>query len=508
MTLDLTSSALWALYAAQAMLLAIICYRRFFHPLHSVPGPFLPAVTRLYLWYHNVIKDGSYYKKIDEMHVKYGPVVRIAPNEIHLADPDNYDKIYSLSSKFYKDPLFYNALGVEVMFTAIANNEHRQRRAPLDHFFSRRAVLGLEDIVQEKVKKLCRRMHDSLDASKPVDLRAGTRAVSIDVLSEYAFDDCWNHLDVEDFAAWFSEAVRDTGVMWWTFQQFPALLRPMQSIPEDYARKMSLAMNGWMDCVVRTREYVMRVNEQFQVGIKPKRRTIFHELLDPSSTNEETSCPPSFERLYGEALSFCTAAADTTGNAMEMAAYHVVTNPDIYDKLKKELRDAFPDPSADLEYTTLEKLPYLTGVVKEGQRLSYGVISRLARATPEGGATFNGYFVPAGTTVSMSSWIMHRNQDTFPSPDTFDPTRWMDPDQAVVRAREKRLVPFSRGSRACIGQNLALCELYVTLGTLFRRFDDLAAFDVGPEDMTYVDYFTAFHPKGSRAFKVVTKGAK
>jgi hypothetical protein len=29
-------------------------------------------VTRLYLWYHNIIKDGSYYKKIDEMHVKYG----------------------------------------------------------------------------------------------------------------------------------------------------------------------------------------------------------------------------------------------------------------------------------------------------------------------------------------------------------------------------------------------------------------------------------------------------
>lgn len=330
-----------------------------------------------------------------------GPVVRIAPNEIHLADPDNYDKIYSVSSKFYKDPPFYNALGVEVMFTAIANDEHRRRRAPLNHFFSRRAVLDLEDIVQDKVKKLCRRVQESLDAGKPVDLRAGTRAISIDVLTEYAFDDCWNHLDVEDFAAWFSEAVRDTGVMWWTFQQFPALLKPMQSMPEDYARKMSLAMNGWMDCVVRTREYVVRVNEQFKAGIRPNRRTIFHELLDPSSTDEETSGPPSFERLYGEALSFCTAAADTTGNAMEMAAYHVVANPDIYNKLKKELRDAFPDPSTDLDYTTLEKLPYLTGVVKEGQRLSYGVISRLARATPEGGATFSGYFVPAGVCLPL-----------------------------------------------------------------------------------------------------------
>jgi cytochrome P450 len=101
--------------------------------------------------------------------------------------------------------------------------------------------------------------------------------------------------------------------------------------------------------------------------------------------------------------------------------------------------------------------------------------------------------------------MMHRNQDAFPSPDTFDTTRWTDPDQAAVRAREKCLVPFSRGSRTCIGQNLALCELYVMLGTLFRRFDNLDAFDVGPQDMGYVDYFSAFHPKGSRAFKVVGK---
>jgi hypothetical protein len=72
MTLDFTSSMPWALYTALAILIGIICYRRLFHPLHEVPGPFLPAVTRLYLWYYNIIKDGSYYKKIDEMHVKYG----------------------------------------------------------------------------------------------------------------------------------------------------------------------------------------------------------------------------------------------------------------------------------------------------------------------------------------------------------------------------------------------------------------------------------------------------
>jgi hypothetical protein len=85
MVLGITSSMPWALYAAEAMLFGIvyvICYRRFFHPLAKVPSPFLPAVTRLYLWYHNVIKDGSYYKRIDEMHAKYGtrPHSEVAAN--------------------------------------------------------------------------------------------------------------------------------------------------------------------------------------------------------------------------------------------------------------------------------------------------------------------------------------------------------------------------------------------------------------------------------------------
>jgi cytochrome P450 len=295
-----------------------------------------------------------------------------------------------VGGKFYKDPLFYGTLGVQVMFTAISNDEHRRRRAPLNHFFSRRAVLELEDIVQEKVQKLCRRVQEALGAAKPIDLRAGTRAVSIDVITEYAFDNCWDHLDDDNFGSWYSEAVRDTTTVWWTFQPLPVLLRLMHALPEDFARKMSPAMNGWIDSVVvrnlipssivrepplranrlkqRTREYVMEVYKQFEAGIKPKRRTIFHELLDPATVDEETWDRPSVESLSGEALSICTAAAETAGNAMETAAYHVVTNQHIYDALKKELRDAFPDPNADLDFTTLEKLPYLTGVVKEGQR--------------------------------------------------------------------------------------------------------------------------------------------
>ena len=46
----------------------VCIYRRFFHPLAKIPGPFLPAVTMLYQSFYN----GRYYLEIERMHEKYG----------------------------------------------------------------------------------------------------------------------------------------------------------------------------------------------------------------------------------------------------------------------------------------------------------------------------------------------------------------------------------------------------------------------------------------------------
>ena len=106
----------------------------------------------------------------------------------------------------------------------------------------------------------------------------------------------------------------------------------------------------------------------------------------------------------------------------------------------------------------------------------------------------------------MSNWLMHRDPAAFPDPNVFDPERWLDP--AESRHRERFLTSFSRGNRMCVGQPLAMCELYVTIGQLFRKFDDLEAPDIGPEDMVYEDYFSPFHPLDARKFRVIRRSVK
>lgn len=116
-------------------------------------------------------------------------------------------------------------------------------------------------------------------------------------------------------------------------------------------------------------------------GRKAEKPSIFEVLLAPGGKDYVIPTP---DQIKDEAYSILAAAADTTGNAMTVAAYHVVSNPEVYTKLRAELVAAFPDPNAPLEFQKLEKLPYLvcfhvlhvchvtddfqTGVLKEGLR--------------------------------------------------------------------------------------------------------------------------------------------
>jgi cytochrome P450 len=111
--------------------------------------------------------------------------------------------------------------------------------------------------------------------------------------------------------------------------------------------------------------------------VKPKRSSIFYELLDPELNTDKDL--PSTELMADEAFDFLTAASDTAGNAMTVATHHVITNPQIYEQVKRELHDRFPDPNAKLDFAELEKLPFLTAVIKEGLRQAHSV--RRARTT-------------------------------------------------------------------------------------------------------------------------------
>ncbi len=169
-----------------------------------------------------------------------GPVVRIGPEELHLSDPDNYEKIYHTGSKYSKSPRFYRGLGLNTAAFGTPSNElHRVRRAALNPLFSRKRVLDLEDIVHEKVEKLCSRMEQARGTDEPVDLHHGFRSVSVDVITDYAFDNCYNLLEADDLGKSFSDMIKLLAPRIWICQQFPIVLTLSKNIPPWLGRRMN-----------------------------------------------------------------------------------------------------------------------------------------------------------------------------------------------------------------------------------------------------------------------------
>jgi hypothetical protein len=68
-----------------------IVYRLTLHPLASFPGPKLAAISSLYNAYYDILQPGLV-KRLPAMHKKYGSIVRIQPNELHICDLEGYNQ--------------------------------------------------------------------------------------------------------------------------------------------------------------------------------------------------------------------------------------------------------------------------------------------------------------------------------------------------------------------------------------------------------------------------------
>lgn len=157
-------------------------------------------------------------------------------------------------------------------------------------------------------------------------------------------------------------------------------------------------------------------------------------------------------RLSDEALTIIGAGLETTSWALSVASFHIINNPHIHQNLRAELDEAFPNPSAEMDWQMLEKLPYLNACIQEGLRLSYGLSARNPRLSPTSVITYKKWVIPPGTPVSMSTVDVHHDERIFPNSHQFRPERWIgNPKTADGSPLNRYLVAFGKDARSCLG---------------------------------------------------------
>ena len=131
------------------------------------------------------------------------------------------------------------------------------------------------------------------------------------------------------------------------------------------------------------------------------------------------------------------------------------------------MHDLQPVPmKADRSTTDLPRLKHTERIVMEAMRL-YPPAYVIGREALEDCA-IGGYSLPAGHTVLMSQWVVHRDPRWFPEPQRFDPDRWAD--ERAARVPRYAYFPFGGGPRLCIGNAFALMEAVLVLATVAREY--------------------------------------
>lgn len=176
---------------AVVYLISFLVYRAFFHPLSKVPGPLICRLSSIWTWYHSYIGDEG--SQINALHDKYGPVVRIAPNEVIIADGAALAPIYSEKGGFLKAACYTNfdIEGHSTIFSALDPSHRAVRSKAVLPMFSMNSIRAGNDTIQACVDRFVARMKEEADESRstrqPVNVLNLTRSLALDAVSSFLF---------------------------------------------------------------------------------------------------------------------------------------------------------------------------------------------------------------------------------------------------------------------------------------------------------------------------------
>ncbi|KAL4932039.1 cytochrome P450 [Aspergillus undulatus] len=532
-------------------------YRLYFHPLARFPGPKIAAATRWYEFYYDVIKAGSYVYKIDEMHKVYGPIVRINPHELVINDPKFYNEVYVAANTRRTEiwPRYRTGLGFDGSHVMTQNHDlHRRRRKPLEPFFSRLGIDRIEHFIIEETKLLDDRLQSLAGSGIIVRLDHLFSAFAGDVIGRICAESEPDLIKRGDFGEEWHNLIEGFGRQLLLFMHIPQLISLARIIPTGFLSRLypgGAVMNVFREMATTailtakadkasantnaSPSKTQRVQTQIQAqATKASKTSIFRHILF-SSGMPESECDT--ERLSREAMVLFSAGTATTARTTGFICFYILNNPGIRERLTVELSDSgiidgydHPEKERLPTWQELERLPYLHAVVREGLRLSYGVMRRLPRVSPDIALQYKNWTIPRGTPVGMAAYSLHTDPEVYEHPFAFIPERWLGD---VKPELSRNWVPFSRGSRNCLGmkyvnvnpilsyqvpctsspltyvnvQSMAYAEIYWALAVLFRPgAPRIESFETDESDVAQaVDYMMPLPKLDSRGNRVVVR---
>ncbi|POS79637.1 cytochrome P450 [Diaporthe helianthi] len=484
-----------------ALLLTVAIYRRFFHPLSRIPGPRLAAVTNCWLAYQ--VRNGRMLQLGKTLHAKYGPAVRVGPNEIWFNTKDAFRLIYSPTNGFEKSSFY---LATELLKPRL--NAHLDIPSPdtldllaerdMKRYRMQRRLIGpiyhANNVkrYEAAVDAVLLRVIDQLRAlgGSEVDLKEWMHIITVECLGAVSLSWSPGYLDDKSdgssgqlaYMGWRRKSV---------FGLFP-LAVIIEPLSKHFGRGFSVLW-GVTYRIPKSKPFFPAVQKKTNARIRSvlrgksrdNRRDMTADLIKLHQQR-----PDEFKEHYLRRMAITNFGAghETMTSTLTSAFAMLGAHPKVQQRVSREVADSAETRSDSgsgplFAYDEMVRLRLTQASIREAQRLHPVIGMALPRRVPRGGPmVVHGLAIPPGTTVGCNPVSLHRSRDIFgDDADVFRPERWLgggDSDgdeeedmEKKIRAMERYNLIWGGGARTCPGRHLAEMVVSKIVPALVANFE-------------------------------------
>ena len=353
------------------------------------PGPKITAISRLPLVWSTI--KGETWQFTGKLHQKYGPIVRIAPDELATTSSGAWEDIYIAKPLAPKDPFSQTPPmnGAESLFTAAGETHHRIRKTFINAF-SDRALKDQSPIIEEYSNQLITRLRREMGKNPMIDIAKFYGYATLDVIADLTFGEPFYGLEGDNEHSWIVGFF--LGAKFGSVRNSLSRYHPIDKIFGWIFLRLT-AKNRATSWRIAT-DMISRRLEMGDLG--PSRSDFITPVvgrLDESQTKGITR-----KELNTNGLAVVIAGCQLTTVALATSTYLLLRYPKTLKLLTKEIRDSF-ESQTDITVTSTAKLPYLEAVINETLRIHHPTPINLPRVIPPEGQKLDGDWIPGGVSI-------------------------------------------------------------------------------------------------------------
>ncbi|KAK3907584.1 Cytochrome P450 4V2 [Frankliniella fusca] len=228
----------------------------------------------------------------------------------------------------------------------------------------------------------------------------------------------------------------------------------------EYVQMMKDTNAFIMRIVREKKEKVLKTGEPIS---RSKRRQAFLEHVLASAEGAVLD----EDELVEEVKTIVAVASGSSMVAIAFLIYTLAIRQDIQEKVRDEVIGVLGEgPGRAVEHPDLAHMQYTERVIKEVLRY-FSIVPLFGRTVTEDLALPSGFTIPRGSQVAFWLPYTHHDPKWFPEPDKFDPDRFL-PENSRGR-HPFAYVPFSAGSRNCVGQRYAMMFMKTVVAAIVPR---------------------------------------